>query len=47
MAKGGCKSDLIGKISHSGSQEIKATNPGPKSKGKTTVKRGTDLRAGK
>jgi hypothetical protein len=47
MANSGCKSDLIGKIGHGGSQNIKATNPAPTKKGKTTVKKGTDLRTGK
>lgn len=47
MANSGCKSDLIGKIGHNGTQAIKATNPVPAKKGKTTVKKGNDLRTGK
>lgn len=47
MANNGCKSDLIGKIGHGGSQKIKATNPVPAKKGKSQEKKGTDLRAGK
>lgn len=37
----------IGKISHTGVQHVKAPNAPKDSKGKGTVKTGTDLRSGK
>lgn len=37
----------IGKISHAGTQEIKAPNQVQAPKGKSVVKKGSDLRTGK
>ena len=37
----------IGKISNAGTQVVKAPNQKAAPKGKTTVKKGTDLRSGK
>ena len=47
MAKNGCKSDYIGKISNGGTQVVKAPNLVKGKKGKSNVKTGTDLRTGK